>query len=45
MAAALHYHDSMVVLEKTGDLVYTGPTGTNVNDLMFVLMDRRNKQV
>jgi glycerate-2-kinase len=44
-AAALHYHDSMVVLEKTGDLVYTGPTGTNVNDLMFVLMDRRNKQV
>ncbi len=40
-SAALHNHASMDVLEKTGDLVYTGPTGTNVNDLMFVLMDRR----
>lgn len=38
---ALHNHASLEVLEKTGDLIFTGPTGTNVNDLMFVLMDRR----
>jgi glycerate-2-kinase len=43
-AEAIFNHASMEVLEKTGDLIYTGPTGTNVNDLMFVLVDRRPNQ-
>jgi glycerate 2-kinase len=41
---ALEQHASNQALESTGDLIYTGPTGTNVNDLMFVLMDRRPGQ-
>jgi glycerate 2-kinase len=41
-AGYLKNHASRVLLEAAGDLVFTGPTGTNVNDLMFVLMDRRN---
>lgn len=37
----LREHDSMALLAATGDLIYTGPTGTNVNDLMLVLLDGR----
>jgi glycerate 2-kinase len=40
-AGSLKNHASRDFLEAAGDLVFTGPTGTNVNDLMFVLMDRR----
>ncbi|MDO8602115.1 MAG: DUF4147 domain-containing protein [bacterium] len=29
--------DAMTALIKTGDLIYTGPTGTNVSDLMIML--------
>jgi hydroxypyruvate reductase/glycerate 2-kinase len=36
---ALQKHDAGPILEATGDLVITGPTGTNVNDLIFCLMD------
>lgn len=36
----LKTHDSMRVLRESGDLVITGPTGTNVNDLMIVLIDK-----
>lgn len=31
-----HFNDRPL-LEKTGDLVFTGPTGANVSDLMFLL--------
>lgn len=37
----LKIHASTVLLKAADDLVYTGPTGTNVNDLMFILIDRR----
>lgn len=37
----LKIHNSTVLLNAAEDLIYTGPTGTNVNDLMFILMDRR----
>ena len=37
----LKNHASTVLLKAADDLVYTGPTGTNVNDLMFILIDRR----
>lgn len=33
----LSLHDSRSFLAGTGDLIITGPTGTNVNDLMFLL--------
>jgi hydroxypyruvate reductase len=36
-AAALAAADSGSLLEATGDLVYTGPTGTNVGDLVLAL--------
>jgi len=32
---ALENNDSYEILEKTGSLIKTGPTGTNVNDLVF----------
>jgi glycerate 2-kinase len=32
----LLHHDSMVALEQMGDLVMTGPTGTNISDLVVV---------
>jgi hydroxypyruvate reductase/glycerate 2-kinase len=32
-------HDALRLLETTGDLVMTGPTGTNVNDLKLLLRD------
>lgn len=37
--AALESNDSYHFFEALGDLVITGPTGTNVNDLLFVLVD------
>ncbi|MDK9711263.1 glycerate kinase type-2 family protein [Acidaminobacter sp.] len=36
-------NDSYHALEASGDLVMTGPTGTNVNDLMVVLIGEVNK--
>lgn len=40
IASCLARHDSFGVLEKTGGLIVTGPTGTNVNDLAAVLIRR-----
>ncbi len=40
----LKNHASTELLKVTDDLVFTGPTGTNVNDLMFILMDRRDNR-
>ncbi|MBQ6066318.1 MAG: DUF4147 domain-containing protein [Clostridia bacterium] len=37
--AALADNDSYRALKACGDLIVTGPTGTNVNDLTFVLTD------
>jgi len=37
--AALESNDSYHFFEALGDLIFTGPTGTNVNDLLFVLVD------
>jgi glycerate 2-kinase len=36
--AALAANDSYSFFEALGDLIRTGPTGTNVNDLLFVLV-------
>jgi glycerate 2-kinase len=36
----LHENDSHTFFETLGDLVVTGPTGTNVNDVMIVLKGR-----
>jgi hydroxypyruvate reductase len=36
-ARALEDADSGTLLEATGDLIYTGPTGTNVGDLVLAL--------
>jgi glycerate 2-kinase len=36
-AAALATADSGTLLEATGDLVHTGPTGTNVGDIVLGL--------
>ncbi len=38
-AHALRTHDSHRALDAAGALVRTGPTGTNVNDLMIALVD------
>jgi len=35
--AALADNDSYPFFDALGDLLRTGPTGTNVNDLLFVL--------
>lgn len=35
----LQRNDSYHALEKTGGLIFTGPTGTNVNDLTVLLID------
>jgi glycerate 2-kinase len=35
----LKNHASSIFLQAAKDLVLTGPTGTNVNDIMFILMD------
>lgn len=34
----LHRHGSTTALAKSGDLLSTGPTGTNVNDMFLVLV-------
>jgi glycerate 2-kinase len=39
--AALERNDSLAIFEAAGDALVTGPTGTNVNDLRIVLVDRR----
>jgi glycerate 2-kinase len=38
--AALEANDSYPFFDALGDLIRTGPTGTNVNDLLFVLVSR-----
>jgi hydroxypyruvate reductase len=38
--SALESNDSYHFFEALGDLIVTGPTRTNVNDLLFVLVDR-----
>ncbi len=35
---ALQDNDSYRALLASGDLIITGPTGTNVNDLMVILV-------
>lgn len=37
--AVLDAHDSATLFEYTGDLVDTGPTGTNVNDFRAILIE------
>jgi hydroxypyruvate reductase len=37
-SAALAQNDSYTFFNSLGDLVRTGPTGTNVNDLLFILV-------
>lgn len=39
-AAALRRHDAYPYLRATGDLLVTGPTQTNVNDLIFVWVEQ-----
>jgi glycerate-2-kinase len=36
----LSAHDSLATLERLGDLVVTGPTGTNISDLVVVAIGR-----
>lgn len=36
----LRAHDSYTLLQASGDLIFSGPTGTNVNDLMLALIAR-----
>ncbi len=36
--AALEANDSYAFFDALGDLIRTGPTGTNVNDLLFILV-------
>ncbi len=38
--AALDANDSYSFFDALGDLIHTGPTGTNVNDLLFVLVGK-----
>jgi glycerate-2-kinase len=44
--AALADNDSYTFWERLGDAIVTGPTGTNVNDLMaaFVFRDQSSEQ-
>ncbi len=42
-ATNLEQHNTYEFLKASGDLVFTGPTGTNVNDLMFVLMEHSDQ--
>ena len=39
--AALDSNDSYTFFDTLGDLIRTGPTGTNVNDLLFLLVGER----
>jgi len=41
-AAALRRHDAYPFLRATGDLLRCGPTQTNVNDLIVIVVDRRS---
>jgi glycerate-2-kinase len=41
VADALARNDSYTLLQATDDLIRTGPTGTNVADLMLVLVGER----
>ena len=38
--AALEANDSYSFFDALGDLLHTGPTGTNVNDLLLVLVEK-----
>jgi len=38
LRAALAANDSYPVLDRLGCLIRTGPTGTNVNDLLFIFV-------
>ena len=38
--SVLENNDSYHALEKTGGLIFTGPTGTNVNDLTVLLIKK-----
>ena len=40
ISQVLNDNDAYHALEKTGGLIITGPTGTNVNDVAVLLMDR-----
>ena len=40
ISQVLKDNDAYHALEKTGGLIITGPTGTNVNDVAVLLMDR-----
>ena len=37
-AQALQTHDAYHALQKSGGLILTGPTGTNVNDVCVLLV-------
>ncbi len=37
--AVLQDNDAYHALEKTGGLIFTGPTGTNVNDVAVALLE------
>lgn len=39
LADALACHDAYPLLDATGDLLISGPTQTNVNDLLFVMVN------
>ena len=41
-ANILKNNDSTQFFERLGDLLITGPTGTNVNDFRCVVVDKRN---
>ena len=34
---SLEHFDSYPVFEKSGDIIFTGPTGANVSDLIMLL--------
>jgi glycerate 2-kinase len=38
--AAISHHDSTAALERLGDVVMTGSTGTNISDLLAIVIDR-----
>jgi glycerate 2-kinase len=39
LSGALAHHDARPALERLGDLLVTGPTGTNISDLIVVVLD------
>jgi len=42
--ACLDRHDSHSLFAGTGDLICTGPTGTNVNDIRAILITRGGRE-